>query len=950
MFTGFIAFKLDTKQTEYESAWTPVPNNIYSLVLGFPPSNVIIGHHINPFPQSTPTKPYPLQQPESKFHTKKTFHMAPKVVPTTSSSSCSKDSLKDDELCSELDEEAKLMVAQVLNDADAASVANVTNSGKVQPKQPTLLAGCCSMRLFIILLILILLIACSVFIWLASYIGSSQALNALSGDLISRVGEKVMTFMDSELSPYMKLTWSIADDFNNGIIGRIPSLKYLFSRYHIYNPFAVGIFFPLELYTYLISGTPPNEVLTFGYKPFNFTGVTVMFANSTDGSIIGVFNNDTRPFIITQQAYWTRSFELFNQLGVDGVFGEPYVVKDSGVCIYYTVKLFDPTLYAQGQKQVVGEGFVLVAERNDMVIGGSINTTALDGRSRLSLFSLTTKNAGPLMQDLKNKYGSLNDMPQTVEVNSLGIDYIIHKMEYSFQNIRWNVFLVVYKEDIARTTNMNTYISVGVAAGVIIIGILCSIVIGYIITHPLRYLEKQFMKIKTFDLEKVLFISSKFKEVDSIYGDLHEMVQWLNEFKSFLPENVFNQLRNFHSSSDNHEQKKQDHNSSSHNKDDTISSSAGATSASRMSSKKSSLHDHAAGPKGLFRLGLSQKQTSVVHIELHDFAKTHSASEITHTFAKIASGLSTLAKTLKADLQIHSVEEFQLSFTDEGESLGPNKKKTNVVALESALKISKVLDNIGKSNNKKSANHLKYSIGISSGLSNTGNLGTSNVRVYSIVGPVLSNARKMSQLGRALNCKILTDSVCSESQSQFVVRPVDRFQIEKCSTTSNGEEYQTCVKSVYEVIKENIVEKDEWMYELEQQKANQRFKDFQTAFSLFEAFENCHNNNTNLNSHSSPVSLNQVLEHLNQSQTILQEHLEKYPEDSLITNRLLRVLDPFIEEGKNPSSSTHSDSLGQSFMQSLMNYHSEISMSLKGVIHMGQPSQANMIVHDQTIC
>ncbi|KAF0978701.1 hypothetical protein FDP41_002521 [Naegleria fowleri] len=869
--------------------------------------------------------------------------MAPKVVPSSFSSSSSKDSLKEDELCSELDEAAKLMVAHVLGESDdAASVSNVANSGKVQPKQPTLLAGCCSMRLFIILLILILLIACSVFIWLASYIGSTQALNALSGDLISRVGEKVMTFMDSELSPYMKLTWTLADDFNNGIIGKSPSLKYLFSRYRIYNPFAVGVFFPLELYTYLISGTPPNEVLTFGYKPFNFTGVTVMYANSTDGSLMGVFNNDTRPFIISQQEYWKRSFQLFNQLGVDGVFGEPYVVKDSGVCIYYTVKLYDPILYAQGQKQVIGlsktnlslnniqkflqklsligDGFVLVAERNDMVIGGSINTTALDGKSRISLFSLTSKNAGALMQQVKDLYGSLNQTPRQIEVNSLGVDYIIQKMEYSFQNIQWNVFLVVYKEEIARTTNINTYISVGVAVGVVTIGILCSVVIGYVISQPLRYLEKQFMKIKTFDLERVIFISSKFKEVDSIYRDLHEMVQWLNEFKSFLPENVFNQLKNLQLNTNDSDKQPETKSSSLHQQEQ------------QQENRPSSSHHHDALS--------SQKSISVVFIHLHDFVKTHSSLEITHTFAKIASGLSTLAKTLKADLQIHSVEEFQLSFTEEGEgSRSFNKKKPNLVALESSLKISKVLDNIGKSN-RKNANKLKYSIGISSGISNVGNLGSSNLRVYSIVGPLLSNARKMSQLCRALKCKILTDIVCSEAQSQFVVRPV----------SSSGEEYQKCVKSVFEVIKENVVEKDEWMYELEQQKANQRFKDFQSAFSLFESHayhSNSFHKNVNIPHQQqqpfihSLTTVHQVMEQISQSQNLLQEHLEKFPEDSLITKRLLRVLDTLKEEGlKTMKNDDDLDDDGHSLIQVLLDYHSEISTTLKAILPLSRSHHA----------
>ena len=114
--------------------------------------------------------------------------------------------------------------------------------------------------------------------------------------------------------------------------------------------------------------------------------------------------------------------------------------------------------------------------------------------------------------------------------------------------------------------------------------------------------------------------------------------------------------------------------------------------------------------------------------------------------------------------------------------------------MESALKVSKVLDNLGK---------LKsYSIGISSGEANVGNLGTNNLRFYSIVGPMVENSKNIATLCNALNSKILADSntVCSEATSSFVVRPIERFILE------NNEGKAPAV--VYEVIKENSYEKD----------------------------------------------------------------------------------------------------------------------------------------------
>ncbi|KAG2386080.1 hypothetical protein C9374_003229 [Naegleria lovaniensis] len=762
----------------------------------------------------------------------------------------------------------------------------------VSAKKPVSLAGCFSMRVVIIILIISLLLTCSLFIWLASFIGSRNTVNELTTNLIEQVGKKILVFLSGEISPIAGLARTLANDFNLGIVGRRPPFEYLFAKNVIYRPSAVGLFFPTEMYSYFnLTFFPdgiPKQTFTIYIKPKDMVGIEQWYCDEKDGSILSLAYNETKPLNIYSLAYWVTSFKYYDQLGVDGVYGDPYIVINSTACIYYTAKLYDPVAYiANRTKNVVGiskvnlsllniekyltslsllgRGYVLVSEYNDLVIGGSINTTALNKISRVSLFELTDKNAGKLMSDIKKQYGKMSETPQSFEINSLGIDYMIRRMEFVLENIRWNVYLIVYTEDVSKTTTINTAISAGVATAVIIVGLLLSIVIGRVITGPLTYLEKQFMKIKKFDLVNVKFTSSRFKEIDSIYEDLHEMVIWLNEFKSFLPETIFNQLRNMEGDQDKPNGKTNDSNENSkleRNETGIGSSSSAHTSSykSNHQESKNSLHAE-GGAISLFKLGLHEKDVSVVSIQICNMCKHMSSLEIGNIFAKIATGLSTLSKTMQSDLQILSVDEYQCSFVANG------KKKPNVSALEAALKISKTLANI-----LKGYEGVKVCIGVTTGKTQVGNLGTNSLRFYSIVGPLLSNVKKLLSLCLATGCTVLADShtMTSDARNAFVSRPVERLMLE-------NEKFDQSISSIHEIIKENSFEKDEWMYELEQQKANSRFKDFEVAFSIFE---------------SSIQSIgNNAMDHLSKSENILKEHLKNYPDDYAITNHILQIFE-----------------------------------------------------------
>ncbi|KAG2389292.1 hypothetical protein C9374_013852 [Naegleria lovaniensis] len=817
--------------------------------------------------------------------------------------------------------------------------ANASQEGLlIKEKKKVPLEACFSMRVVIIIMIIFLLVTCSVFIWLASFIGSNQTFTELADSLVSQVGQKILAFVDGQVTPISGLAWAIASEFTMGRVGRRP-ISYLFNMNEIYRFSSIGVYFADEMYTYLNQTYFPNGVPTqqfvLGYKQAGWPGIELWNANETDGSKLTIYQNISS-FSVVKRDYWVASFKYFDLYKRDGVYGDSYVATGSSNAIYYSAKLFDPDLYALNKTKkvvgiskvnlsllaiqnflsslkLIGNGYVVVAEPNDLVLGGSINTTARDSVSRVSLFGLTDRNSGSLMRDIRDKYGNMSNIPNFFQITSLGTDYMIYKMEYKTENLRWLVYMVIYKEDVTRTSTINTGISVGVAAAVIIVGLIMCVLIGHIITQP--YLKAQFKKIKKFDLEKVHFTSSRFKEIDSIYEDLHDMVTWLHEFKSFLPETIFNQLRNFEqqveaddseekvkSSADHAQQhaktdgntKKQLSDSQSKVGDDAENSLASSSAGGKFSFSNSHQESHrkheSGGLSALFKLGLQEKEVSVVTIRIQDMCKNLTATQVSHIFAKIATGLSVLSKSMQADLQVLSVDEYQLSFTNNG------KKKANVQALTAALKVSKTLDN--------SLNGIEKAtvcIGIASGETNIGNLGTNTFRFYSIVGPLIETSKKLSILCRVRKCRILADAktMSAEAKSAFVVRPVERLMIE-------DEKFKSSVSSIYEVIKESNVEGDEWMYELEQHKENSRFKDFEAAFSIFES------------SQLSSMEDRQVLERIHEAQNILQTHAHKHPQDADMANRLLKVLDSICKQHKEDGH------LGDA----LMNYHSVLRKSV----------------------
>lgn len=550
----------------------------------------------------------------------------------------------------------------------------------------------------------------------------------------------------------------------------------------------------------------------------------------------------------TKQSYWVHSFEQFPLLQTDHVIGEPYYVPGGGYTIYCCVKLFDPVEYAKGNKRVVGlaktnlslnliqnflsgltvlgSGYVLVSQtNNDLIIGGSINTRPDDGISRVSIYDLKDQRAGELMKKIQSVYGSLSKAPNFISISSNGIDYYVLKLEYTLSNLVWNVFVVVRKSEIEFATNISTGATVGVAVVVTILGIIIAICIGYTTTAPLRHLEKQFSKIKTMDFENLEFISSVFKEVDNMFVYLHDMVVWLNEIKTFIPESVFVQIKNYN---------KEFHPNPTSTNDIIPIIPAEQSDTGSVNYSLSSASTLLTGTKNkgnsLFKMGLTARQSAVVRIWLSNLVAKNSSHEIASIFSKISYGLCTIAKIFQADFQTLSVDEYQLNLSPESTP----KKSVNVQALEVALKFAKIISNI---NDTSDIAKIKCRIGISSGKTYAGNLGCSLFRSFFVVGGLAENAKKMTRLADVLGCKILVDSstLDDDTSKQFIVRPVERLLI--YPGIYNELNAEPVISTIFEVANEKVIDDSDWMNELQTQEQHEKAEEFESMFILGKKFD-----------------------------------------------------------------------------------------------------------------
>ncbi|EFC35967.1 predicted protein, partial [Naegleria gruberi] len=403
-------------------------------------------------------------------------------------------------------------------------------------------------------------------VWLSSYLVTEKAINDLSTKLINESGRKIITYLDGVMTPIAKLTKTMAREYTTGVV-TIPMFRnYLFPKFVEFRTTGCGFFFSVPLpsrYTYTISGTTSNPFPVFAYQPYGYPGTIRDIVNITTGDIVKVNSTvDLTPYVPAKQDFFIYTLKNYYEKGLEGVYGEPYKVLGSTVAIYYSQLMYDPEIYKLNKTkslvglakvnlsletivnflskiELLGRGYVLVAQDNFIVIGGSIDTISGDGLNSTNIFDVKSRNAGSLMKqfyELNNRTFSILPSVMKIVGESDGVSYIITPYKYVLENMQWNIFFVLYESEVTEALILTTSISIGVTVGIIVLGIVGSFVTGLVVSRPMKFLEKQFERIKVLDLGSVSNNSSMFREVNSIFNNLKNTVEWLAEIKTFIPQ------------------------------------------------------------------------------------------------------------------------------------------------------------------------------------------------------------------------------------------------------------------------------------------------------------------------------------------------------------------------------------------------------------------------------
>ena len=106
----------------------------------------------------------------------------------------------------------------------------------------------------------------------------------------------------------------------------------------------------------------------------------------------------------------------------------------------------------------------------------------------------------------------------------------------------WQIGILVPEDDFIGTINRTNRVSLVISLGILFIAIILAIVISRSISHPIVQLTKETEQIKAFNLESNLEIDSPIREVQQLGESISAMRSSLRAFQKYVPSELVRQL------------------------------------------------------------------------------------------------------------------------------------------------------------------------------------------------------------------------------------------------------------------------------------------------------------------------------------------------------------------------------------------------------------------------
>jgi class 3 adenylate cyclase len=439
-----------------------------------------------------------------------------------------------------------------------------------------------------------------------------------------------------------------------------------------------------------------------------------------------------------------------------------------------------------------------------------------------------------------------------LEVEGIGTMRVVMKtVNRGLQN--WNIFTALpdaeYYETVRKYSYNTIYMCIGIIVGFALVSTLCLI----LIMRPLYKLLVRMELVKSMRLEEILakgnrksFVS-EVRDLESVFYDL---VVKLDEYKAFLPSHILSRDFGGEEEEDIEETKEDQALLKKHDTQqiaenpvlqnivnqtrsivDDMSSRTGTESVSRGVGRG----------KNMFALGLSGRQISVLVVRIAnqpDLMNRYSLSDIVTQHGKLTEKI--LVQACKGRFGGELVKLSHDSFIIAWNVVNTVPRHSNC-ACKAALDIKEVAEKLVKemSANQRFDYPMRITMGIATGDSFSGNMGTNSKRQLCTFGDAVFKADVLSKMNTKFGTTILINEAAnSKITNNMTTRPAFHLVYDdlKSSTKkeqSNDNDNTTSEEeSIFELVEFKNFNSDEWMYEMEQKKQLDRFKDYNLAYQL----------------------------------------------------------------------------------------------------------------------
>jgi adenylate cyclase len=263
---------------------------------------------------------------------------------------------------------------------------------------------------------------------------------------------------------------------------------------------------------------------------------------------VPTFDPRVRPWYLNTgvqpKIHWTDVY-VFTTAQTPGISATYPVVDDSGelsvvVCANMPLHSISDFLSAQ---RVSENGLVfIINEKNEVMAfpdkSRTIVKDSVTGELRLALVEELGED---FITDAYNSFKETNTVKFTS--TTAGSDYVVNIIPFpkSFVS-RWQIVVIIPESDLLGSVNLTLLWALVLALAIFILSLIAIYLISANITRSIVTLAQRTDKIRDFHLEEFEQVQSNIREIDLMSSALHKATQGLQAFGKYVPADLVRQL------------------------------------------------------------------------------------------------------------------------------------------------------------------------------------------------------------------------------------------------------------------------------------------------------------------------------------------------------------------------------------------------------------------------